>query len=402
MLLWIISFLRGYLVIEARGVFIERFINLCIRRKIYLWDISKKASDISRMKISVRAFKMIRHAAFQSKTRVRIVKRCGLFLVLSRYKKRKAFFIGAAIFVLLICALASFIWSVEISGAEKIDENELRKQLSTCGVSPGVIKYGHSPSDIKEKMLLLNKELSWIWVDIRGTRAFVEVKVRHTPPDMVPINQPCNIVAARDGVINEYIVKTGECVVEKGQVVKRGNLLVSGAVDSSVEGARLFHSAAEVRAITWYEEAGAFPLWEEADIKTGNFLKRRTFFVGDFGINLYKNDKILYSEYKTEIYEKQLGLWGDVVLPFKYRAETFYETVKEKKALTKDEAVKKYGDELYEKIKAEIGHRGQITNKEITYSVGEDNMLYLTVEVECIEDIGKKVPIIKAEENQTP
>lgn len=38
--LW--NYLRGYVIILIEGIFLEKFINICTRRKMYLWDIDKK------------------------------------------------------------------------------------------------------------------------------------------------------------------------------------------------------------------------------------------------------------------------------------------------------------------------------------------------------------------------
>ena len=67
MLIKIINFLRGYLIIEVNGAFIERFINLAIRSKIYLWGIERTEKDKAVMRISVRGFHRIRKVAFKNK-----------------------------------------------------------------------------------------------------------------------------------------------------------------------------------------------------------------------------------------------------------------------------------------------------------------------------------------------
>lgn len=44
MLTRILCFLRGYVQVIVKSHFIERFINICIRRDIYLWDIRAGAA----------------------------------------------------------------------------------------------------------------------------------------------------------------------------------------------------------------------------------------------------------------------------------------------------------------------------------------------------------------------
>jgi similar to stage IV sporulation protein len=63
-------FLRGYLIIEIQGQFLERFINLAIKSNIFLWDIEKTQCRMT-LKISTKGFKRIRKAARKTHTKVK-------------------------------------------------------------------------------------------------------------------------------------------------------------------------------------------------------------------------------------------------------------------------------------------------------------------------------------------
>lgn len=38
--LW--NYIKGYVIIFVEGYFLEKFVNICTRRQIFLWDIKKK------------------------------------------------------------------------------------------------------------------------------------------------------------------------------------------------------------------------------------------------------------------------------------------------------------------------------------------------------------------------
>ena len=332
MIFSIINFFRGYLIIEASGFFIERFINLAIKNNIFSWDIKKKSKTTAELKISVSGFKKIQKAANTTKTSVTIKERKGLPLFLHRHKKRKAFFAGILLFAVGIAVLSSFIWSVEIDGTEKIDTNILRDELRTCGIDVGVIKYNHSAQEIKRQMMILNPDIAWIWVDVKGTRAFVQVKERTEKPDIIPENEPCNIVSERDGVILDITVLDGKTVVGVGDVVKSGDLLVSGVDDTKNTGPVTFHANGDIYATTWHEDYGVFPLSRVVADKTGNSQSRFYIKFGNFEVPVYPLSKLPFEKSEEHTDEKMLRLWGDLYLPVFWKA-SYFEEISEKKVI---------------------------------------------------------------------
>ena len=392
MIFSIIVFLRGYLVIEASGFFIERFINLAAKNNIFLWDIQKKNQTTAELKISIGGFKKIQKAAKTTKTTVTIKERRGLPLVLNKHKKRKAFFAGILLFAATIAVLSSFIWSVEITGTEKTDNKVLRDELRTCGIDTGVIKYNHSAQEIKRQMMILNPDIAWIWVDIKGTRAFVEVKERTEKPDIIPESEPCNIAAETDGVVSEMSVLEGKPVVGIGDVVKSGDLLVSGVDDSKHTGPVTYHANGEIYAATWYEDFGVFPLSRTDTVKTGNSQSRFYIKIGSFEIPVYPLSKLKFEKYEEHNEEKMLRLWGDLYLPVFWKSSYIEETSEAKYKMSAEEARDFYGRELCEKIKKTLRDDVEVTKNDITFDVQGDN-IYVKCSLQCREEIGKQIPL---------
>ena len=87
-LVYLWNYIRGYVIITVTGRNIERFINICSRRNILLWEIIRINQDSAQMKASIRGFKHMRPAARKSRCKVRI-SRCGLPFKFSRFRRRK-------------------------------------------------------------------------------------------------------------------------------------------------------------------------------------------------------------------------------------------------------------------------------------------------------------------------
>jgi similar to stage IV sporulation protein len=94
--LW--NYCRGYVIIIVEGIFTEKFLNICARRQILLWDVREQKEHILTMRMGIKDFKKIRPVAKKSKCKVRLLNKEGLPFIINKYRKRKLFFAGAFIF----------------------------------------------------------------------------------------------------------------------------------------------------------------------------------------------------------------------------------------------------------------------------------------------------------------
>ncbi len=270
MVVRLIWFLRGYVTLILSGQFVERFINICMRRGIYLWNVQRCGST-TRLCMSIRAFKTVAPIAKKTHTRIKISEKHGLPVRLAAYRRRTLFSVGLLLAVTFLYASSLFLWSVEVEGTERTNPQEILDVLSDLGVRPGAYKRRIAVRDVKENALLRLDDLSWLWVDIRGCRARVQVMEKTPAPALVPTNA-CDIIAASDGVISEVIATEGQAKVAPGDTVLKGQVLISSVFTSTRENipARYTHAAGQVFARTWYEESITLPLHETEKVYTQN------------------------------------------------------------------------------------------------------------------------------------
>lgn len=182
MLTRILCFLRGYVQVIVKSHFIERFINICIRRDIYLWDIRRRSASEADMKMSMRSFHKLRPIAKKTRSRVYIKRKYGLPMVLHRYKKRYFFVGGLIAAVCFVIVMSQFVWSIEVVGNEVVSTQEILQVLDGLGVHKGAFRGSIDARDLKNNALLELDQLSWIWVDIKGSRAIVSVNEKKAAP----------------------------------------------------------------------------------------------------------------------------------------------------------------------------------------------------------------------------
>ena len=389
------NIIRGYVIIMVEGYFLERFINICTRRQIYLWDIKKINSAKIRLKISINGFKMLRPIAHKTGCSVRIVQKKGLPFLLYKHRRRKTFIAGIVIFFGILWYITSFVWVIEVVGNEHLEAGEIKASLRECGFKKGSFKATLNLPALENRMLLANDKLSWVGIEIKGTKATVGIKERRKAPQIVEIHISCNIVSANEGVIHRMIVKSGQPMVKEGDTIEKGQLLVSGVLDSKVEGVRYVHAVADVEARTWYEETKELSLTKEINIKTGNEITRRSLKVFNFNINFFINSSIPYTNYDKMTSKKALTIGKNYILPIVIETNVYEEVMIEKQKMTIQQAIEDNIISIREKIKDQMSEGAQIVEEIMEHMRIDDNNIVFTLRVECIEEIGKQEVIIR-------
>lgn len=385
--LW--NYFRGYVIITIEGYFLEKFINICIHREIFLWDIKRHGSRKMTLKISINGFKMLRPIALKTKCRVRIAKRVGLPFVKHRYKKRKTFLIGAVACIVLFYIMTSFIWSIEISGNKKVNSDFIMEKLSESGIKQGVLKYKVDTKKVVSDLMLKIDKLGWVGVSVKGTKLKVQVDERIMPPKLVERDKPCDIVAKRDGIIKSVISKTGFDLVKPGDTVVEGQILVTGNVPGKEEnsGVTQLHAISTVKARTWYE--GISPVINKPTVKerTGNKTNKYTLIL--FGKRLSLPwGKVSYSKYDKIEIKKALSLGEDLVFPFEFIDDIYYETHEVEKEIPSKEAEDTAARNAYDMASETIPEDAEIIKKDTKILNNDDGTKSVKVIIECIENIG--------------
>ncbi|MCX7774363.1 MAG: sporulation protein YqfD, partial [Clostridia bacterium] len=235
------------------GKSIERFINICSKRQILLWDIVRKDDQSATMKASLRGFRLMRPAAKKSGCRVHILKRCGLPFLLGRFKKRKGFKIGIILCLSLLLLSTSIIWDIEITGCKPEMMPQVLNVLKMEKIGRGSFKMGLNPKKIASRIVMQVDDIAWVGVEVKGVKLYVTVKSSISKPDIVKNNETFNIIAERDGLVTQMEVLAGNALVKEGDTVKKGQVLVSGKLQSQNPefGTRDVHALGRVKARTW-------------------------------------------------------------------------------------------------------------------------------------------------------
>lgn len=365
MLVQLIRFFRGYVDFTANGKFPERFLNITSRYGINLWNAKPSKHSIN-ASMYISDYRKIRLAAKKSGVKTRINSKHGLPFFINKYKPRIGIPIGAAAGVILIIVLSNFIWSVSITGAQTVSETKIKQVLSENGVKTGGYKNNLDVQKIERDTMLEIDEIGWMSVNITGNIASIEIKEKAQKPKIDSSTTPCNIKAKCDGVITDIKSKKGNVQVKKGSGVAKGDLLVSGIIETKMNTLQYVRANAEVFADVVYKKESSIKSEYEYTFLGGEKTYRNRAFL----LWLEFPCSISFSSYENSVFSEssQNVICNDTVLPLGIKTSTQSDLISIEKKLTKSEAEKIFMNDLllyeaFEKPKSKVVSRKVTVNK---------------------------------------
>ena len=388
----LLNYILGYVNIRVEGFFIERFINICISKKILLWNMKREKSTILYANIGIQDYKKLKNIAKKTKTRINIQSKKGMPFLLHRYRKRKIFVGLLAIIFIALFMMSKFIWNIEIKGNTRISKTEIMEELNKNGLKIGTYKRKLNANSVINKVRLDRGDIAWIGIDIEGTNAIVEIKETSEAPEIIDENEYCNIVSNKEGMITKINVQNGTAVVKEGDIVKEGDTLVLGYLEGKYTGIRYVHAKADIEAKIWYSKKEKVFLKQQIQVPTGATEQKYTLNINNFKINFYKTLS-KFENYDTINENKKLKLLSNFYLPIEIIKKTNYEYKYEEKIYTEEELTQITQEKIEKELEKEIVQTENIINKQTNIYPNED---YIEVEViyEVLENIGSKDKII--------
>lgn len=388
----LLGYILGYVNIEIEGYFVEKFINICISKRIFLWNIKRTKQVIAYANIGIKDFKKISKVAKATKCKVRITAKKGLPFIFNKYRKRKAFAILLVIFTILTLFLSNFVWNIDVVGNINISTEEILRNLEEQGLKIGSFKNKVNTKQIVNNMRLKRDDLAWIGISIEGTNATVKVVEADKKPEIVDEEDYCNIVATKEGIIVKVNALNGTPLVKEGDTIKEGSLLIGGWLEGKYTGMRYVHANGTVYAKVWYSQKEKVSLKQTNKKQTGAKESKYSVNVNNFKINFYKTLS-KFENYDTIEEIKKLKIFSNFYLPIQIVKNTNYELNFENIEYTVEEA-KKIGEEkAKEELNKEVENKEDILNTYINYNETPEEV-EVEVIYEILEEIGAKEKIV--------
>ena len=388
----LLNYILGYVRITVEGYYIERFINICRKNKIIIWNLKRDKSVRLNLNIGIKDFKKIKKIAKKTKCKVKIIKKKGLPFLFNRYKKRKIFFGFLLLILVLIGISSNFIWNIEIKieNAEQLDN--IYEDITSAGLETGKMKNKINTKEIINQIRLKRNDIAWMGIELKGTNAIVKLVKAESKPDIVDEEDYCNIVSDKVGVITKINAKNGTLAVNVGDTVNVGTVLINGWMEGKYTGIRYVHAQGDIEAKVWYTKSTKILYNTTERSETGNIENKYKIKFNNFEINLSKRVS-KFKIYDTIDAEKKFKLFSDFYLPITLIKTTNKEEKEETKNYDFEQAKNLGVQQLEEELNKNITDNNKIVNKNINTYEKEDG-LEVVVTYEVLENIGTNEKIV--------
>lgn len=201
---------------------------------------------------------------------IKVIKYYGLVGIKNFLKKHYILLTSFILSYLIIIILSNVIFKVEIVTNNQVLKDNITYYLNYYGiVKYKFVKSNKYIENVKEKILLENKDtIEWISINREGVKYVVNVTPR-VISNRVSIDKPSNIVSKKDALIKYLVVTGGSSVKEVNDVVKKGEVIISGNVVKFDKVVGTTRSKGEVFGEVWYTVNISIPFKHVIYEKTG-------------------------------------------------------------------------------------------------------------------------------------
>ncbi|NGQ94115.1 sporulation protein YqfD [Brevibacillus sp. SYP-B805] len=386
------EWLKGHITITIRGKRFERLLNLAVREGIQLWNIRRIAPDIGKCDIWIRDYFRLRPLLRQTGCRSHVERREGLPFWLIRLRMRAGFTLGAVLFLVGLYMMSTFVWRVEIRGAQQIPAYQVQQAAEKVGIKEGAWKAKLKETKVLQRELLnLLPQASWIGVELNGTKAIIQVVERQTQEPEKPLG-PRNLIAKKRAVVHSIVAEAGKSMVRVNQFVDKGQVLISGVLGNETRQA-LVAARGKVEGEVWYVSNVSVPTTRTQYHLTGQQQELYYLVLGSYAVRLWPFEAQSYAQSRTTEERYQAG-YAQYALPIVWKKVIQQEMAVEKKEIGRDEAVETAKRFARMDVLSRAGKGAIIQDEKVLHVKTENGKVYLSIHYSVIEDIAAEQPIV--------
>lgn len=339
-MLKILHFIFGRLYFEVKGYQVERFLNLCAKNNLVLWQL-KPVKDGYSFFVRRNCYKILELLAKKANVEIILYDQKGLSYILKEHKGRKIILFSMFLSILMMAIFSQFIWEINVSGGEIYSESDILKYVTDHYYHVGTWKHQVDCNRLEEHLREDYEEIAWVSCSIQGTRLHIDIKETLDRKTKQNPKKPCDIVANKSGIITKMAVKSGTPLVSVGDSIKKGSTLISGLIyyysdDFTVTQTDKIKADGQIimRTKEIYQDEIPIQYYEKKITKRKKQIKQLYF--GAYQIDFPRKTK---KDHRNMIIErKSLRLGKSFYLPFGFTIQTIEEYTPRKKILSKKEA----------------------------------------------------------------
>lgn len=338
--------LEGMVTLEVREAEYTAILQYLTAQNITLYHIQPQ-TDRLYFDILLDDFKRVQRLLRDHHLRFHICRKRGIPFLVSRYKRHKGVWAGLFCCALLTHILLSFLWNYEVIGNEHCSDAQIIALVQQYGLWPGTRHSDMEYERLEHTIELEHPEFTWIQLRTKGTT--LEISVKERLAESADLADGGSIVAKADGRITELLVYTGTALVEVGDLVTAGQVLVGGwdypqrvrnsmGVFEDVGIPYAVHAKSNVRGEQKFSAIGTCALTETWLTKTGITKRNTTLLWKEHTLFSIGPDASPYRYSAVDTEQYSLFQWGRWQCPLILCTTIYHEQIAVQRSFTPDEA----------------------------------------------------------------
>lgn len=369
----------------------ERLLNVCMEFGLVYNEFRyDKKTERSYFTCTLYTAKRLKELCASRYISISVDSFFGLPTVLLKYRHRYGIMIGVILSVFIVYVSQLALWDIRVSGNKTMSESDVVTLLNDQGFEVGGLIRCMDVDIIENRVLICSKDISWISINIVGNVAFVEVRESLQVQEKDNDTDPANLVASKDGQIEFVEVYEGEPKVTKGQLVRRGDILVSGIYDSFPWGYRYTRAKGEIIARTVCTLRVEIPYEYYEKVYSGEIIEEKTIVFFSKPIKLCRNTGFLGATYDTIYKIEQLRFPNGIRLPLETHKKTYLGYTHESFKRTPEQAIDIAYQDLDGQISELINSGATILKKNVTGEIGDSSYILMCT-LTMLENIAETV-----------
>ena len=356
---------KSKILVEIKIIKTERLLNIFWVKNIKLYKIKKSDVATLVLEIDYLDYYKAKEVVEELGGRINIIKSEGFVFFLGNIKKKLSLVIGGVMFLCIIYYLSTYIWAVEVDVQQNIPPFEVRKQLNSIGIKPGIAKSSIDVKEVEKKLENMSSEILWLRARIEGSTLKVVVEEKINPPQEQSYEYG-NLVATMEGEIKRVYTFAGRAKVKSGQLVKAGDVVIEG-IDGNEGGEYILPPRGIVIANTFYEKSMNVKVNGTQLERSGE--KDSDIFISIFGKKIYLKKAIKDFEHYDKI-EVSGKIFNKVL---------YYERIEKDINLSEDDAIENAVNNLEKSLLNELSRDAKIVDKLVDKEMKDDENLLVKV-----------------------
>lgn len=351
---------KTFYTLSISGLNLHHVIEYFERENFHAKNLSRTDKNTLFVTLPKSEYKKFRSENFARTFRIKIIKRSGNEETISSLLRHIGLFLGLIVAIALVVLCTNRIFAVELCEKNHTcknqqqcifygeNKNKLLESLKDLGIAKGKsLPLRNSNREIEQKLIRQFKQISGVTIRQNGVKIVVEIK-EATLREKEHIS---NLVSPVSGVIVTSTINSGKSHVKNGDIVLKGQTLVSPEDNKNVS------ASFEIR--TFYHETMVYSDNITSYKKTGK--KYTINNIEFFGLKLKSNKKQPFKIYEAKTTKRYM--FYNLFFPFTNTSTTFEELKKEETVVPFEQVEDILKQKLYAETKANLPSNVEEKNK---------------------------------------